>query len=116
MASELREDLVTGARVIVAPGRSTRPDTFRTAAAALPPSVPACPFCDGNEHDTPPEVARRGPGEAEMPGWRVRVVPNKYPIVGDGVTGVHEVVVFAPRHEGDFAQIPAPAAVEVLGM
>ena len=36
MASELREDLVTGARVIVAPGRSTRPDTFRTASRRAP--------------------------------------------------------------------------------
>ena len=80
--SELREDLLTGARVIVAPGRSVRPDTFRTDAPELPSSVPACPFCAGNEHETPPEVARRGAGDPETPGWRVRVVPNKYPLVG----------------------------------
>jgi UDPglucose--hexose-1-phosphate uridylyltransferase len=114
MVSELREDVITGARVIVAPGRSTRPDTFRTAAAALPPSVPACPFCEGNEHDTPPEVARCGPGEADTPGWRVRVVPNKYPIVGEGVAGVHEVVVLSPAHDRSFADLDVDAAIEVL--
>jgi UDPglucose--hexose-1-phosphate uridylyltransferase len=112
--SELREDLLTGARVIVAPGRSIRPDTFRTDAPELPSSVPACAFCDGNEHETPPEVARRGPGDPETPGWRVRVVPNKYPLVGESVGGAHEVVVLSPAHDRSFADLDDAAAGEVF--
>src|SRR5262245_28555172 len=80
--SELRIDVLTGLHVIVAPGRSVRPDTFRTETAPLPPTVDSCPFCAGNETETPPEVARRGDGAADTPGWTIRVVPNKYPIVG----------------------------------
>jgi UDPglucose--hexose-1-phosphate uridylyltransferase len=136
MASDLREDLVTGARVIVAPGRSVRPDTFRSAAPSLPPSVQDCPFCAGNEHDTPPEVARRGPGEPDTPGWRVRVVPNKYPIAGasangtgatgtgptgtgttgTGVSGAHEVVVLSPAHDRSLADLDDAAIIEVFGV
>jgi UDPglucose--hexose-1-phosphate uridylyltransferase len=114
MPSELREDLVTGALVVVAPGRSTRPDTFRTAAPALPATVPACPFCGGNECETPPEVARTGPGAPDTPAWRVRVVPNKYPIVGDGVPGAHEVVVLSPAHDRSFADLDDDAVAEVF--
>lgn len=61
-----------------------------------------CPFCQGNEQDTPPEILRVGEGEANKPGWQIRVVPNLYPI-----TEIHEVVVHSPDHEKnveDFSQ------------
>jgi UDPglucose--hexose-1-phosphate uridylyltransferase len=112
---QLLVDALTGDQVILAPARALRPDTFRVQPQPAT-STSACPFCDGREAETPPELARIGSGEPDSPGWDVRVVPNKYPIVGDGVRGAHEVVIFAPRHEGDFAQIPTPAAVEVLSM
>ena len=40
-----------------------------------------CPFCEGNESMTPPEIdaLRNNHHEANQPGWRVRVIPNKYP-------------------------------------
>ncbi|KKQ24998.1 MAG: Galactose-1-phosphate uridylyltransferase [Candidatus Roizmanbacteria bacterium GW2011_GWC2_37_13] len=53
-----------------------------------------CPFCEGNEGDTPPEVYRIGGGEVDKPGWQVRVVPNLYPI-----TDIHEVIIHSPDHE-----------------
>src|SRR5262245_12369009 len=116
MAAELREDIVTGARVIVAPGRSVRPDTFRVPAPSLPATVPACPFCDGNEDKTPPEVARRGGGSPDEPGWSVRVVPNKYPIVGDGIGGAHEVVILSSAHDRSLADLEDDAIIEVCTM
>jgi UDPglucose--hexose-1-phosphate uridylyltransferase len=116
MVSELREDIVTGAHVIVAPGRSVRPDTFRAPAPPLPATVPACPFCDGNEHKTPPELARRGEGAPGSPGWRVRVVPNLYPIVGDGVGGAHEVVVLSSAHDRSLADLDDDAIIEVFAV
>jgi UDPglucose--hexose-1-phosphate uridylyltransferase len=68
---------------------------------------------------TPPEVYRTGEGDRDTPGWRVRVVPNLYPIVGGtdagpGATGAHEVVVLSPSHENSFAQLDHRQAVEVL--
>jgi UDPglucose--hexose-1-phosphate uridylyltransferase len=112
---ELRTDELTGAQVIIAPGRATRPEVFRatsTAAGATPPD--SCPFCDGHEKMTPPEVARVGGGSPDTPGWRVRVVPNLYPIVGDGVPGAHEVVVLSPAHDGQLDRISLDAATAAL--
>jgi UDPglucose--hexose-1-phosphate uridylyltransferase len=68
---------------------------------------------------TPPEVYRTGGGGPDTPGWRVRVVPNLYPIVGGtdagpGATGAHEVVVLSPSHTCSFAQLDEEQAVEVL--
>ena len=68
-----------------------------SGAAATPPD--SCPFCAGHEAMTPPEVARVGAGAPDTPGWQVRVVPNLYPIVGDGVPGAHEVIVLSPAHD-----------------
>lgn len=53
-----------------------------------------CPFCEGNEADTPPEVYRVGGGEKDKQGWQIRVVPNLFPI-----TEIHEVVIHSPDHE-----------------
>jgi UDPglucose--hexose-1-phosphate uridylyltransferase len=111
---ELRVDALTGEQVILAPARALRPDTFRVEAPALAASVATCPFCAGNESETPPEVARVGPGTPDTPGWRVRVVPNKYPIVGAGVPGAHEVVILSPAHDADFAALSPQAATDAL--
>jgi UDPglucose--hexose-1-phosphate uridylyltransferase len=107
-------DELTGDRVILAPARALRPDTFRVQADPLPKSVATCPFCAGNEHETPPEVARLGPGEPDTPGWFLRVVPNKYPIVGDGVVGAHEVVIFSSAHDADWSALTEDHAAAVL--
>ena len=83
---EYRRDPVTGRWVIVAPERSLRPmglegaePRHRTGRERREP----CPFCPGQEHDTPHEVlALRDPDTlSDGPGWRLRVVPNKFPAV-----------------------------------
>ena len=72
--SELRLDPIAGTWVIVAPERAARPLDFRR-----PPPQPAaresCPFCAGREEKTPPEIA----SVRDDKGWRIRVVPNRYP-------------------------------------
>jgi UDPglucose--hexose-1-phosphate uridylyltransferase len=115
---ELRTDELTGAQVIVAPGRATRPEVFRPPATGAQATKPpdSCPFCAGHEAMTPPEVARRGAGDPDTPGWQVRVVPNLYPIVGDGVSGAHEVIVISPAHDGRIDQIPLDAATAAIEM
>ena len=84
---EIRVDLITQERVIVATERSRRPHDFKkteTTAEPAPEFVPTCPFCVGNEAMTPPEVdAFREAGTApDTPGWWVRTVPNKLSDVG----------------------------------
>jgi UDPglucose--hexose-1-phosphate uridylyltransferase len=89
--------------VVVAPGRSRRPGaqgrTTRLADAAT------CPFCEGHEAMTPPEVQAFGrPADAppDSPGWTVRVVPNKFPAIPG-----QEVVIHGPAHVVSFAELPA---------
>jgi UDPglucose--hexose-1-phosphate uridylyltransferase len=113
---ELRHDAISGRTVIVAVERALRPHTVAPAPPE-PASVPDCPFCETNEHMTPPEVCRTGTGRADDVGWRVRVVPNLYPIVGptgDGVTGAHEVVVLSPDHGATLGRLEPDQAAEVL--
>jgi UDPglucose--hexose-1-phosphate uridylyltransferase len=60
---------------------------------------------------TPPEITRRGPGDKDRKGWRIRVVPNLYPI-----TPAHEVIIFSPAHDRSLAKLDAVAAREVFAV
>jgi UDPglucose--hexose-1-phosphate uridylyltransferase len=131
--SELRKDIVTGRWVIIATERSKRPDDFRPAAAPAPPAEASafCPFCEGNESKTPPEVfaLRRRGSKPDGPGWRVRVVPNKFPALSPGAppprpegglfqsmpgVGVHEVVIENPDHGKELADLDNDRVRDVL--
>jgi UDPglucose--hexose-1-phosphate uridylyltransferase len=137
---ELRRDPILDRWVIIAENRGERPGAFVAGMSmALPPRDVAfspltdaiaprptdvCPFCPGNEHETPPAtfVLHDEPGQTDVRGWRVRIVPNKYPAllaeeaalaepplgragssepalcVRAPAVGVHEVIVDTPRH------------------
>jgi UDPglucose--hexose-1-phosphate uridylyltransferase len=47
--------------------------------------VDTCPFCEGREDRTPPEVDAQRPedGRPDTPGWTTRVVPNLYPALSE---------------------------------
>jgi UDPglucose--hexose-1-phosphate uridylyltransferase len=126
---QLRIDQLTGSRVLLAPGRSKRPeallpDTSHEAGAEN------CPFCEGREDRTPPEIAAERPdgGEAGTPGWRVRVVPNLYPaLAADGGAAAETVTEGASASSADplrastrrgeanlFASRPATGSHEVI--
>jgi UDPglucose--hexose-1-phosphate uridylyltransferase len=123
MISELRKDPISGRWIIIAPERRQRPDEY---ACPRPEneasSATGCPFCPGNEAETPPEVfSRRDPEtKADQPGWRVRVVPNKFPALKRGSTaatrttglftamdgvGAHEVIIDSPAHDKELADL-----------
>src|SRR4051812_15507976 len=74
---EYRQNPLTREWVILSSERQARPSEF----LEQPPrrDEGPCPFCLGNEHETPAELARYTVGEASD--WSVRVVPNKYPAV-----------------------------------
>ncbi len=105
--SQLRHDPLSGRDVIVAAGRAARPTTF-AAGGNDAESAGACPFCPGQEAQTPPEVARVGGGAPDGPGWEVRAFPNLYPIVE-----AHEVVVLTPDHRS-FADLDDGEATNVV--
>lgn len=88
-APEIRIDQLTGLRSIVAPGRAARPDAFAPArAVSAPEAAEKCPFCEGREQRTPPEVWAARPDGAgpDSPGWTQRSVPNLYPALTDRET------------------------------
>ncbi|KKP71513.1 MAG: Galactose-1-phosphate uridylyltransferase [Candidatus Roizmanbacteria bacterium GW2011_GWA2_35_19] len=66
----------------------------RTARTGMDGKPFRCPFCPGNEIDTPPETYRVGPGEPNKSGWEIRVVPNKF-----AITDIHEVIIHSSDHE-----------------
>ncbi len=126
--SELRKDPIVDRWVIIAAERGQRPSDFKTKPEQ--PRSEGCPFCEGNEANTPPEIfAIRDSGPPNSPGWRVRVVANKFPalcIEGDlarsGIgqldrmtgVGAHEVIIESPRHSDDLPSLSTEHVVEIL--
>lgn len=126
---EFRKDPIVGRWVIVAESRAQRPHDFETAPRRTERGE--CPFCAGNEHVTPNELCalRPGGGPADSPGWRIRVVPNKFPAVELAGTfdprqngayqslagiGAHEVIVEAPEHLLSLTELSVPRVAEIL--
>jgi UDPglucose--hexose-1-phosphate uridylyltransferase len=132
--TEYRTDVITGRTVIVVPSRSARPNEH-AGVAPTANTDSQCPFCEGHEHSTPPELAAVGrpgrrPNEA---GWYVRTIPNKFPTViatdsGLGATGparpfegrpgfgYHEVVIESPTHAPLLPFLPMEQVHRVLQM
>ncbi len=116
--SELRKDPVIDRWVIIATERGQRPDRLSRPEETQPGGFD--PFASGNEDRTPPEIQAWGRTDGaapNSPGWRVRVVPNKFPALSNegelepqglgmydlarGV-GAHEVIIEHPNHDWDF--------------
>jgi UDPglucose--hexose-1-phosphate uridylyltransferase len=127
---ELRKDPITGRWVIISTDRAKRPMDFVRESVEIKGNG-FCPFCYGNEQKTPPEIlayGRNGAG-ANTPGWRVRVVPNKFPALGiegdldrtgEGIfdkmngIGAHEVIIETPEHQSTLATLAEKAIEDVL--
>src|SRR2546421_12040676 len=127
---ERQKDPITSRWVIISTDRVRRPSDFVREPIPTEPSGRFCPFCPGNETKTPPEVLayRNGTG-ANQPGWSLRVVPNKFPVLGiegdlnrqgeglfdkmDGI-GAHEVIIEKPEHSQTIADMPERNEEQVL--
>ncbi|HEY3325152.1 MAG TPA: HIT domain-containing protein [Planctomycetota bacterium] len=131
MPSQLRKDPLSTRWVIIAADRAKRPSDFDFEPETAPPGFD--PFLAGNEDKTPPEIAAfRQPGtQPNKPGWRVRVVPNKFPALqvegslnkrGDGIydlmqgLGAHEVIIDTPLSARSISELPEPQVQDVLWM
>ncbi|MBS3817914.1 galactose-1-phosphate uridylyltransferase [bacterium] len=129
--SQIREDPITGRWVIIAPERNRRPHPAPTSSHPSPSHEKDCPFCEGNEDQTPPEeyAVREKGSEPDKPGWRIRVFPNKFPALDSSKSssrhsrgnfcwmegaGVHEVVVETPSHAQQMSDLHDSHLQEVL--
>jgi len=128
--TELRKDPIIDNWVIISTERGRRPLDYTIKTEGK--KKDSCVFCEGNEGETPPEVfAFREKGTMENgPGWKVRVIPNKYPALQmeekgiiveeagmlkkmDGL-GVHEVIIETPHHQKDFDDLSVDNIVLIL--
>ncbi|GIV21632.1 MAG: galactose-1-phosphate uridylyltransferase [Armatimonadota bacterium] len=130
--SELRQDIATKRWVIVSKERAKRPHQFlkQMVVQEEPDHRDDCPFCEGNEGQTPPEVyALRNGSEPNQPGWKVRVVPNKFAALSPSARwevkhpeifttingyGSHEVIIETPQHNQTLATLPQEQVQLVL--
>lgn len=116
--SEIRYDKIHDTHVLISPERLHRPDY--KAQTNEESSNENCPFCEGHESMTPPEIfALRTKGSfPNETGWQTRVVPNLYKAVQietphahhyglfehiDGF-GAHEVLIDTPEHHTSMTQ------------
>jgi UDPglucose--hexose-1-phosphate uridylyltransferase len=137
--SELRLNRATKEWIILATERAKRPNQFskfrsvgqvETQKEKLPSYEPTCPFCPGNEKQTPSEVyaLREKSSQPDQTGWKIRVVPNKYPALKPAkkmakITGMffkttsgvgeHEVIIETPQHDKNFATLSLKQAEEI---
>ena len=133
--AEIRIDPLSGLRAIVASERAERPGGELTAAPAAPIDPDTDPFAEGHEDRTPPELyaLRPGGGDADAPGWTVRVVPNAFPALEPGAAaperdavahlftalaarGSHEVIVNGPQPVSSLAELPPEQVAAAVGV
>lgn len=86
-----RLDPISGRWTLFAAHRNNRPNEYVTHSMPADTSA-GCPFCQGNEQQTPPPVvvisdsdeavqAEAVQAEAGRRNWGIRVIPNKFPAV-----------------------------------
>jgi UDPglucose--hexose-1-phosphate uridylyltransferase len=125
---ELRQNFLTKEWVIIATERARRPEemAIRRAIERVPAFVETCPFCPGNESETPAEVMRSPANSAT---WMVRVIPNKFAALSSDVQptrnlqhlrrridgfGFHEVIIESPDHSRCMAMLPDEQVASIL--
>lgn len=117
--SDIRYDRLHDCHVIIAPERLHRPD-YTAEIREDKKKDAKCPFCEGNESMTPPEIfaIRKTYSIANQKGWKTRVVPNLYKAVKIEAAhahhngtfeywegfGAHEVIIDTPKHHTSMIQ------------
>ncbi len=119
--SDLRYDPLFDLWVAIAENRRDRPIEFVPIEQSFKQLI--CPFCGGNEEETPPELLRLGPEDKSVDPtglqWHTRVIPNKFPTYfgsqEEGVdcgpyqhsylSGDQELIIPTPRHVFSFSDL-----------
>jgi len=132
--NQLRRDPITGGWTIIL---QQEVDLTTLVANRMPResdlagNQTPCEYCAGHEDETAEEIyaIRRNGSVSNGPGWRVRVIPYKSPVlqiygdlnnrgvgmydVLDGV-GAHEIVVETPRHGVSLPDLPVDHVADIL--
>jgi len=115
--SEMRVDPIVRRWVIIATERAKRPHDFKQKVEINNNNLENCPFCEGHEHMTPPEITSlrngiyektEGKPHADKPGWKIRVVPNKYGSLNIGGSPDEQ------RHRHLYSKMRGVGACEVI--
>ena len=129
--NELRKDPISGNWVIISPERGKRPHALVRLQRVIKKKKTVCPLCSGTENLTPPEIyaLRSKKSKPNTRGWRVRVVPNKFPALDrdkellrkrlgmfDVMSGfgTHEVIIETPSHSKNLKDQSIKELSEVL--
>ncbi len=122
MESELRQDLVSGDWILIAPRRAGRPHQFKKPKRRIIPPKKACNF-ENPEKDSQGRVLLSYP--VGQP-WQVQIIPNKYPVLTpnkrkatlkkSGLIAVmpgigHHEVVITRSHTDNFPKLKAGNAL-----
>ena len=125
--SQMRLNPLNGRWVTIVAERAKRPSDFAPRDdLGDPDEGHACPFCPGNEEETPPALET-----IEADGsWSMRVIPNKYPafdgdegfavhnlgpvFVQAEASGIHEVFVYTPDHDSGLHQLDDQHAADMM--
>lgn len=107
--SELRQDLVSGDWVIIAPGRATRPDSFRaTKTVRKPGPKRTCPFEDLAHSGNPIIASYPARTDRSQKRWQIAVIPNKYPALA------HANGCAVPLSRGIYAAMTGVGSQELI--
>jgi len=112
--NEVRKDIV-GRKVVITAVRGGRPHDHLPERAQKTTPPEKCFFCPGNEHLTPPEIARVEKGGK----WEVRCFPNKFPAFcaeSKKAYGRHEVIVETPEHQKTLSELSEENLFDYLSM
>jgi UDPglucose--hexose-1-phosphate uridylyltransferase len=121
MCAELRRDVISGCWIITK--TKEKEEFFESLEPRVRVKEKPCPFCPGNEKETPNEIyALRNPGTMPgQPGWSVRVFPSKEKVLevekglerrGVGIydamnnVGAHELIIESPEHIKNLSDLP----------
>lgn len=127
---QLRKDPIIGRWVIIATERAKRPADFAVIQEKTEPKS-KCPFCEGHEDKTPPEIyaVRQQGSQPNTAGWNVRVVPSIAPIlkiegeldrhgvgIYDAISGIgaHEIIIETPDHIANTSELTVEGVQKVI--
>ncbi|MFC1509291.1 galactose-1-phosphate uridylyltransferase [Candidatus Omnitrophota bacterium] len=127
---ELRKDPIIGRWVIISVERAKRPSDFNVPHPVEKEAF--CPFCEGHEKNTLPEVfaIRKKGSKKDTSGWHVRVIPNisqrfdekgmpkrrgvgMYDIMNP--VGAHEMIIESPKHCSDIHELSNKQIELIIG-
>ncbi len=121
---QLRQDLITGAWTLVAPGRANRSEPVAPTKKRSVTPIETCPFEDISQIAPAPTTIVGGKDQ-----WRLLIAPNKFPALSHDNTcpvkvskglrtympavGTHSILL-TRDHNQPLSQLSAPAAAEML--